>query len=319
MNCYIYKLNFTTPVHFGERSLADSTTTCRADTLFSAICISWMKAFGNIDDLIEGVNKDEFILSDTFPYIENELYVTKPIIYLERDKNIKEKIDKKEMKSIKFIPLNKFQKYIKALKKGDEPPFDYKRIKFSTEEVVRKVSIKREEEILDNGNIKQSEPYTVSVQRFEENCGLYFILKTNEDLKDKLDIALDVLSTVGLGGKRSLGYGKFEFESFMDKEVEKMISGEGDYYMNLTTFLPKREDLSKFDREKSTYMLVERSGFVESMTYSKGARKKKPVVMFASGSCFDKKLEGQLIDVSYDYGNHPVYKYGKPLFMGVRV
>ena len=66
MNCYIYKLNFTTPVHFGERSLADSTTTCRADTLFSAICISWMKAFGNIDDLIEGVNKDEFIYGSTF-------------------------------------------------------------------------------------------------------------------------------------------------------------------------------------------------------------------------------------------------------------
>ena len=33
-------------------------------------------------------------LSDTFPYINNELYITKPVIYLERDKNTEDKVKK---------------------------------------------------------------------------------------------------------------------------------------------------------------------------------------------------------------------------------
>ena len=38
--------------------------------------------------------------------------------------------------------------------------------------------------------------------------------------------------------------------------------------------------------------------------------------VFAAGSCFKNEFEGDIYDVT-NGGSHPVYRYAKPLFMGV--
>lgn len=322
MKNYIYKLKFKTPVHFGKNSLTNSTPTCLADTLFSAICIRWIEIFNDIDDLIESVNQNKFLISDTFPYVNKDFYIPKPVIYLDKKFEWESKVDKKEMKSINYIPVNKLNEYINFLVNGGDLPFKSD-LKYCQEELIRKASILREPRELDDGSIKNTEIYNVSIFRFLDNCGIYFILRCEEKIKQKFDIAMDSLSMSGLGGKRSLGYGKFEFESCESHYFDELLDIEANYYMALTTFLPMSEEIKTFDKVKSTYTLVERGGFVESLEYSssnnRASKKKKPLVMFGSGSCFDIKFEGQLFNVSKNDNKHPVYKYGKPLFLGVRI
>ncbi len=322
MQSYVYKLKFTTPVHFGINSLTNSTPTCLADTLFSAICIKWIEVFGDLEELIENVKSDRFLISDTFPYIGQEFYVPKPVIYLEKNFEGNSKVDKKEMKSINYIPINKLNEYIDFLVNGGDLPFKAN-IKYCQDELIRKASILRQEEILEDDNYKNTEIYSISVYRFLENSGLYFILRCDQKLKNKIDIVIDALSISGLGGKRSLGYGKFVFKSFDGSQFDELLDKESDCYMSLTTFLPTYDEIRSFDKDKSTYTLIERGGYIESLDYSnskkRASKKKKPLVMFGSGSCFDMKFKGQLFNVSNDSQRHPVYKYGKPLFLGVKV
>ena len=51
MNCFLYRLRFNTPVHFGSSdsalSLYESEDHFRADTLFSALCHTALQLFGN--------------------------------------------------------------------------------------------------------------------------------------------------------------------------------------------------------------------------------------------------------------------------------
>ena len=70
--------------------------------------------------------------------------------------------------------------------------------------------------------------------------------------------------------------------------------------------------------DDSRYLLVKRSGFIDSYTYSKEQRRKKDIYLFKSGSCFNNTYQGDIYNVSSG-GSHPVYKYAKPLFMGVEV
>lgn len=322
MKTYIYKLKFTTPVHFGNNSLTNSTPTCLADTLFSAICIKWIEIFGNADELIENVKNDKCLFSDTFPYINNQLYLPKPITLIESKFKGNDTIDKKKMKRVKYIPIEKIKEYIDFLNDGKNIDFSFD-IEYCQEELIKKASILRISQILEDGDSKNTEIYNISVYRFLDNCGLYFILRCEESLKQKIDIAIDSLSLSGLGGKRSLGYGKFNFKSLETNKFNTQLNDTSKYYMSLTTFLPKLEEIKSFDKDKSAYNLIQRGGFIESSEYAnssdRASKKKKPVVMFTSGSCFDIKFKGQILNVSNDENKHPVYKYGKPLFWGVKI
>ena len=310
MDYYIYKIKFLTPVHFGNGSLSSSTYTCHADTLFSAICQQYIRIYGEAESLIESVNNNEFLISDTYPYYNEELYIPKPVVFINK-KEENSKVDKKAMKALGYIPIDKFPKYIDFLKNGGYLPFENK--VFANEEIINKASIVRTE--IES---KNAEPYSISVQRFSENSGLYFIVYTNKSLKEKLDIILDSLSSDGIGGKRTLGYGKFQVSLCENDKLKEYLKKDANLYMNLSVLSPSKEELLKIDREVSTYTLLDREGYIDSIKYSQTNLKKKPVVMFNSGSCFEKKISGQIIDVSNGEG-HKVYRYGKPLYLGVNV
>ena len=50
--------------------------------------------------------------------------------------------------------------------------------------------------------------------------------------------------------------------------------------------------------------------------YAEEYRRKRDLYVFAAGSCFKNEFEGDIYDVT-NGGSHPVYRYAKPLFMGV--
>lgn len=334
MKNYIYQLNFVTPVRFGVSDhsvhLANSTYYSDGELLFSLISNEWIDIYGKKSyiEFIEEVKNNKVLLSGLFPYYKDQLYVPKPIIHIEREKNTSGKeenssVIKKKMKKLNFIPISHFNDYIGFLKGTKDLSFDYV-TDFTTEVISTKASISR--------NAKgDALPYVVSGYRFRKDAGLYFILKTTKEIKEKFDIIINSLGTSGIGGKRSLGYGKFELmgEPYeLDKEYPvydcdihllDLLESKGDYYMALSVVKPNEKDIRNFDTNRNFYKITKKSGFVFSKDYSYNLIKKKDSYVFDKGACFKKKITGQLVDVSTNRGKHPVYLYGKSMYLGVKL
>ena len=106
MNYCLFKLNFSTPLHIGDsssaRSLETQTLSLCADTLFSALCHA---APGKIDMLSSAVKSDKLLISDAFPFKKDVLYVPKPCMLPQnnRQSNSQSSAEKKKMKKLKYI------------------------------------------------------------------------------------------------------------------------------------------------------------------------------------------------------------------------
>ena len=123
---------------------------------------------------------------------------------------------------------------------------------------------------------------------------------------------------IGIGGKRSSGLGKFKPELFKpsDEFINHISNDKYESYMTLSSCMATPSELEGVI-ENSYYLLHKRSGFVSSESYSDRNLKKKDFYAFKAGSCFSSKFYGDIYDVSYK-GSHPVYRYAKPMFLGVK-
>lgn len=127
---------------------------------------------------------------------------------------------------------------------------------------------------------------------------------------------LEALAYTGIGGKKSVGLGKFKLlKGKMSECLLEHLNSNSKKKLLLSVALPRDDELDRV-LKSSSYQLEKRSGFVASSAYADEWRKKKDLYVFASGSCFVELFEGDIYDVS-DGGKHPVYRYAKPLFMGV--
>jgi CRISPR-associated protein Csm4 len=216
------------------------------------------------------------------------------------------------MKNVKFIPISKIEEYFNGEITDTE---------FSHDMVYEKNAVARD------GDNKNNGLYSVGVTRFEKDCGLYFIAQFDENKKEWFDKIINSLTLSGIGGKRTSGYGLFEVEDDVELEetspidyekvLAKLLSQKGEYYLSLSAFYPKTEEVSNL--KSGYYSLIKRQGFVQSATYSdNNLLKKIPTTFVSAGSCFEQKFDGDIIDVSKS-GNHPVYRYGKPIMIGINV
>jgi CRISPR-associated protein Csm4 len=240
------------------------------------------------------------------PYVNDQLFLPKPFIHVDSKENRGDSSVKKKIKKMKYVQLELLEAFING-----EYPMD-KALK--TDDLVKQqmktsVAIRGREE---------TEPYRVNSIYFEEGCGLYIITASSDDeTASYLEGLLESLSYSGIGGKRSAGFGRFKLcRSPMKQEYQKRIVAKGHIYMALSLSLPKEKELPGV-LNGASYQLIKRSGFVASDTYSKEYLRKKDLYVFNSGSCFDYKFQGDVFDVSSG-GTHPVYRYAKPMFLGVR-
>lgn len=329
MKYYIFKLKFISPVRFGSDSfsyaLTGNSMTAYSDTLFSAICNEWKNIYGieSLVDFVEYAQKDEFLLSDLLPYKEEELFIPKPVLYLNKTEKAAEEEEKnsikKKMKKINYIPVSKLKDYINYLKNGGELPVDS--VSFGENQVNTRVALPREDASL---------PYYVSGYNFADDSGLYFILNISENYLEPFQNVLLSLGETGIGGKKSSGFGKFilreevyeigkENKEYFgvyksDYSLAEYLTAEGKGNLSLSLVYPEKEDLEGLD-EMDTYSLLTRKGFVYSEKYADEFVKRKSSVAFRQGSVFSKRMKGQILDLSIR-GTHPVYRYGKGLFLG---
>lgn len=308
MNYAIYKLKFTAPVHFGKKLLSDSDFTLCSDTVFAALCLEAVQmGKEQLDELVSAVKSDSIQLSDTFPYIGDKFLIPKPHVFVEHSQDENSSIIKKAYKKLKFITIDDFESYLNGtfdvLNAVQMSELGVSSLKVSA-------SIRNEE--------GETKPYEVGTYSFYNGCGLYLIIGySNDDSKLLIDSLMDQLQHSGLGGKRSSGYGRFVFEVLeVDKWLAERLNCEAEKYMLLNTALPTENELEDLIRT-ANYSLIKRSGFVASSGYSDTWQRKNDLVMFQSGSCFDRRFEGDVYDVSDNTGTHPVFRAGKPMFMRI--
>ena len=128
----------------------------------------------------------------------------------------------------------------------------------------------------------------------------------------------------GIGGKTSSGFGAFHLDDlvYLDApfadETEWLSSAlhtDADRNLLLTSCLPAERELDAVIPSAS-YQLVRRGGFVQSDSYAAAPQKKQTQYFLSSGAVVGKRFSGGLFDVG-QHGNHPVYRYSRPSFLGV--
>lgn len=310
MKYIIYKLSFPNGVHFGNKSLEDSEFTFHADTLFSALCQEAKKdSLDSLEKLVEKAKNGDIVLSDAFPFIDNEFYIPKPIIRIESEEKGDSKT-KKAFKRLTYITMSGLVEYLNGQCDAQE---EVKKIGKLGQASSRVLTDQRREETL---------PYRVGVYNFnvdEYDCGLYVILGyDNDDDYFMLSNLFEGLSYSGIGGKRSSGLGRFDIRtSKIPPEIEKRLNNDGSRYMSLSVALPNDDEFENA-LANSSYKLIKRSGFVASADYADEYMRKRDLFVFDAGSCFTFKFDGVVADVS-EYGRHPVYRYAKPMFLEVSI
>ncbi len=303
MDYKIYKLSFKTPVHFGTGVLNESAVGFCADTLFSALYIEALK-LGEADRFYNATVEGKLLISDAFPYIGDQYFLPKPMIYIE-PKEQGESSVKKQYKKLKYLPVDQISQFLSG---------DLNMETCNLDELGREYSqvmsaVRREEE--------DALPYRVGNYLFGEKSGLYIIAATeNEDAEFLLGDLFDSLSYSGIGGKRSAGKGRFELKyGKMNNILLDMLNQDTGRYMLIASALPQEQELED-SLMGASYILQKRSGFVYSETYADEEMKKRDLYTMQAGSCFKRKFEGAIYDVN-EGGNHAVYRYAKGMFAGV--
>lgn len=318
MEYKLYKLTFNAPVHFGSdivgSSLEESDFICHSDTFFSALCLEYIKLNGaeTIENFIDFFNNGNLLISSLLPYKNDDLYIPKPSIVIERSDAKNEdnsSSDRKKMKKLNYIKVSDIDAYLNHIKGIGDFNFDYEYNNFAKYSLNQKVGLRDEENRL----------YSLGTYSFYKNNGLYFILSFSDNGKlEEFEKVLKSLSYSGIGGKRTYGLGNFEYSISDYIEFGNKLFSDSKYKTLLSLYSPGENEINDIDFNNSFYSLIKRNGFIYSNSYNDNLLKRKSLSMFKEGSCFNNRIRGNIKDVSQN-GNHKVYRYGKAFYIGIDI
>lgn len=321
MKYSLFKLHFQTAVHFGlsdsALSLYTSAERFCADTLFSALCHTALSLYGpqGVEELCAQAQQGELLLSDSMPWQGENWYLPKPVITSDKKQEVPANL-RKAMKKLQWISPKDFELFAQSLKSGT--PFDAASYpqNFDKHVAVTKVS---------KPGLKVS-LYQVGITCFYPDTGLYFIAACqNENQERNLRTLVDALGISGIGGKVSSGYGRFSVKEQLALNepqnqqtqwlLEALLNQSAPHQLLLTTSLPAEDELESV-LPHTSYQLVRRGGFIRPDSSVQYERKKKTQYFFSSGAVTNCRYHGGLYEVG-DSAEHPVYRYSRPLFLGV--
>ena len=328
MGYYLYQLEFDAPVHFGYSNngggLEQISKSFTSDSLFSAICseLAQQDELDLLNSLKAMAAEGDFKISDLFPYLDADedlyLFLPKPFIKtegvagsamnLEEAKQIS--AQRKAIKKQAYIRISELPRFMSTVK-GGKPFKAETELSNGSESLVHRVNCRTGEDPL---------PYYVNQYSFPDNAGLYLVAKLPDDMPDRFQCILESLGYSGIGGKRSAGYGRFHLaddyleidETYADTEALQFMLEDEDAksYMAISSVLPK--DIEVPIVSEGQYQLKKSSGFTNGI-------KRDSVYMIAAGSCLKQRISGEIIDIAHDdeaFG-HPVWRYGKGMFIGL--
>ena len=307
MKYKLYRLTFQSAVHFGKHNLEDGEYSCCADTLFSALCQEALKISSDtLQDFYCYAKNGTLLLSDLFPYMGSTYYIPKPMKRIETAENGGDSVLKKAYKKLKYIPMDMLDIYLQG---------KYDVLHTATLEGLGQFEMKPAASIRGES---EPEPYRIGTYAYQPGNGLYFIAGYQDESALELsETLLEHLSFSGIGGKRASGFGRFQFSSEkLPDSFCKRLETNGTRYMSLSVSLPTDKELEPV-LQNAEYLLCKRSGFVASEQYAPEQMRKRDFYVFQSGSCFLKRFDGDIYDVSGRGFGHPVYRYAKPMLLEV--
>ena len=330
MSYFLYQLCFDGPVHFGDTSLGGGLEqagwTYTSDTLFSSICteLAGQGEYKLLDDFVNLALEGKILLSDLFPYQlaagdEPQLFLPVPYIYMENNrKHVSLTLEEAKMLSARrkkskkqlYCRVSELQPYCDSLRTGTQyEPATV--MELGNEFITIKVNCRGEQPL----------PYFVKGNVFQPDVGLYIIARLPDDFGEMFQNILCFLGLSGIGGKRSSGFGRFHLQAgsialdaITDKcidirELYKSLTSKYKHYMCISSVLPSADELDAV--KAGMYKLRKSSGFSEGV-------KRDSVYMLEAGSCFDCRLQGQLVNLGEQAG-HPVWRYGRGLYAGLDI
>lgn len=325
MDYAVFKWHFSTGVHFGtdKGQLAESSYIMQSDTLFSALCLEALKQGGEngLQTLYQKSQDGRLLFSNTMLYRGECYYLPKPILQVENNRMESSSVLKKAYKKLKYIPAEQFSRYVQSLQG---------KINFDVEQINQQVgqcAYAQMRVMVSVTGQANPLPYYINVWNFAPEAGLYVIVAYEEETDLRwVEQLMQQLGYTGVGGKKNSGLGKFEVEDAIFLEegyseglqaLYQLVTAKGNRYMTISNALPTSAELEMV-LQGASYQVVKRGGFVDSTTYAAEQRKRNTIYMLSAGSCFLKPFEGHIYDVAAT-GKHAVYRYAKPLFLGVHL
>lgn len=320
MSFCLFKLHFTAAVHFGSGEdalgLYSSEEAFRADTLFSALCHTAISLGGEAEmkKLVAFTKAGSLLFSDAMPYQGDTLYLPKPCANGESNAELSPE-KRKAVKKLRWIPVKDIPAFSLSLK-GGKPyePDDTPKFGVHQERTATRIT-----------EGKDTLPYQMGSFRFLPDCGLWFLCACPEEYTSRLTQLVEALGFSGIGGKTGSGFGSYElYEDVIDLDypfdeqtewLHKAVCSSDGSFLLLSTALPKDEEMDTA-LDGAAFQMVRRGGFVRSENFSERPLKKTTQYLIASGAVFTHRFSGDVYDVSAG-GTHPVYRYAKPLFLGV--
>lgn len=298
---------FNGPVHFGAGRLSDGGHNFDAGTLFSALYLEALRA-GCADELLEAACTGSFFISDAFPYIGETFYLPRPMLAPElsgaedESPTTRDTRRRKAMKKLEYLSCEHYGAYLLG---EVDPVKELEGFDLGVAAVRTRVNLERRE----SGD---AEPFHVGSFSFRPGAGLYVLHEGDYDIRP----LLDQLSYAGIGGKRTSGYGRFEYAIEPVDPREQVTAGSGRSIL-LSTAIPRDDELTDELLAGARYRLVREGGFVQSASHSVSPQKKRDVYAFAPGSVFERRFEGDIVDVNATPGAHPVYRYARASWLEV--
>jgi len=310
-------LDFSSPLHIGNHKpegYEKSELFLRSDTLLAAVMQTWV-LIGKVEWIEEYIAEPSFAISSAFPFAKYEGHFNHffPRPQIEWNLTSYEPSLSKKIKKVKWLDQKYFEQVIQQnpidiISNQDDLQGAFlctrKMGRIYQKEMQERVSVPR-------GNESDTTPFTMERLRFSDKSGLYFVVKG--DTK-RLEIALEILETEGIGTDRNIGNGQFQMKR---EKIDLKVPTNGDHCMNLGLYCPSPNELDA--HAPISFALLKRGGWVTSSSGT-GLRKFS-VNMFQEGSVFKSYsaiLGKHDINLSPQSLNHPVYRSGRSLFIPVK-
>lgn len=347
----LLKLRFTDPLHIGNVRLDydHSADIIHSDTLYSAIFQAW-NILGILDEEKDyTVEPLPFSVSSLFPFYqankaeEEILFFPKPMGTLQAT----DYSHHKKLKKVRYIGLNAFKQLLSGIAFSDEEKekwsndaffIDHQGFnpKFIYREVYPRARVPRYGEWNEEtGRPQDTQIYYIERLFFEDHCGLFCILQTeNEETEQKVLAAMALLQDEGLGTDRHVGHGRFELTVRDFDDLNEFWEKNSTYSISLSLYCPSsRKELENMLLnadgaldEHVKYETLKRGGWITSEPYL--TIRKKSINMFKEGSVFrfNGREAGKIVDLNPTNGEdsgdripakipHPVYRVGKAMFL----
>lgn len=280
-------------------------------TIFGAISWGYILLYGEnkFKELLERFKnkKPPFLLSSIFPKEEDKYYYPKPLLKPKRDKNIS--YDYKKVKRVKYIEFDILKEVLNGkiteetqlnqiLKDKEEKTFYF-------EDIIYRIKLKEYYFGLEeHGNLYSEEIFALSES--------FIVLAFEDDsIKKEIESVFKLIEDIGIGGNRSIGYGKIKFGDIKEnKDLEIYLNQKTDRFITLSPIIPTKH----FDFSESYYEVFTFRGAIDNNYGFKNVDIWKDKVLYIDEGSNLKSLDkndfpGEFLSVKNINGEN-IYQYG---------